>query len=199
MIVSRNGLGTTPPSSSLISTGVSVAGTGLAAAASAGLLTSIGITAAMVPFIGPIVGGVVLAIAALGIGNGCGPTCTASTNVVNTIEPYMKQNLAAAQSQATANGGCLTSAEVTALTGTFNSLWNYVTQNCGQVGGVGGKQCIADRQRGGKLDWFNWYLDPINAYPVCQSSSVSESIASINPLYLAGAAGLVLLFVLGNN
>lgn len=196
MIV-QNGLGSNVPNSSIISSGVSVTGGSLAAAASMGLLTSIGITASMVPFIGPIVGGIALAVVALGIGNGCGPTCTASTAVVNTIEPYMKQNVAAAQAQASANGGCLTSEEVTALTGTFNSLWQYVTDNCSKVGGAGGKQCIEDRQRGGKWDWFSYYLDPILAFPVCAPISASSLMDSLTSNLTGSGTNWFLLGGLG--
>lgn len=192
MVVNR-GLGSNVPNSSLISSAVAtVGGTGAALATTVGgtaLLASIGIGASFIPLIGPIVGGIALAISALGIGNGCGPTCTASTSIVNDIEPYMKQNVQAAADQAQANGGCLTSAEVQVLIKNFNDLWNYVTSNCQKVGGVGGSQCISDRQRGGKWDWFSYYLDPINAYPVCSGVSGESLVSGSFPWLLV--AGIV--------
>lgn len=195
----RTGLGVLPPTSSLISSGL-VTGTGIAA--SAGLLTAIGLSAQAVPIVGNIVGGIALAIGALGIGNGCGASCTASTAVVNQIEPYMQQNIAAAQQQASANGGCLTSAEIATLTDNFNQLWNYVVQNCQKVGGAGGSQCVADRQRGGKWDWFNYYLDPINSYPVCSASAgfvSSIGLGSMSPLVIGGIALIGLLIFGGGD
>lgn len=203
MIVHR-GLGAANmPSSALISSGIATAGSAVAAAASSGALLAIGIGAQAVPIIGTIVGGIALAVAALGIGNGCGQTCTATTAVVNQVEPYMKQNVQAANDQAAANGGCLTSAEVQTLVANFNQLWNYVQQNCSQVGGPGGKQCIADRQRGGKWDWFSYYLDPINAFPVCSASSAS-SVASVLgggslSLPLIAGLGALALFMFGGD
>lgn len=193
------GLGVLPPPSSLIASGLTV---GTSVAASAGLLTAIGIGAQAVPIVGSIVGGIALVIGALGIGNGCGASCTASTAVVNEIEPYLQQNLQAAQQQAAANEGCLTSAEVSTLQANFNQLWNYVTQNCQKVGGPGGSQCVADRQRGGKWDWFKLYLDPINSYPVCSISSSAglvSSFSSLSPLMLGGIALIGLLLFGGGD
>ncbi len=205
MIVNRDGLGTTMPTSSLISSAVGVAGGTVAAVASTGALLAIGIGAQAVPIIGTIVGGIALAVAALGIGNGCGETCTASTAVVNKIEPYLKQNVQAAGDQASANGGCLTSAEQQTLVANFNQLWQYVVDNCNQVGGPGGKQCVADRIRGGKWDWFVYYLDPIMAIPVCPPPSVVQSAATslanatgLKPSWIMyGGIGLLALLLLG--
>jgi hypothetical protein len=184
MLVRMQGLGAS--TSSQITSGVQIAGAGTAVAASSGALAAIGITSAAIPIIGPIVSGVALLISALGVGNGCGSTCTNATQVVNTIEPYMQQNLAAAQQQATANGGCLTSTEVTTLTNNFNSLWQQVLSGCGAIAAPGGTQCISDRQQGGKYDWFSYYLDPIQAIPVCESAtspaptSVGSSVESVS-------------------
>lgn len=206
MIVQK-GLGTVPPASSLISTGLTT-GTAVATAtgATASLLAAIGIGAQFVPIVGTIVGGIALVIGALGLGNGCGATCTASTTVVNDIEPYMKQNLAAAQAQAQANGGCLTSAEVSTLEGNWNTLWQYVVSNCQKVGGVGGNQCISDRSPGGKYDWTSYYLTPIQQIPVCSATSagaiegdVSSVASDLNiPVswLMIGGLGLAALLVL---
>src|ERR1019366_4503203 len=118
-------------------------------------------------------------IGAFGIGNGCGSTCTLSTQVVNQVEPLMKQNLVAAQQQAAANSGCLTLAEAQQLEANFNALWQQVVTGCNQVGGAGGSQCISDRQPGGKYDWTSYYLTPIQQLPICaQSVGLDGEVAS---------------------
>jgi hypothetical protein len=140
-----------------------------------------GIVAVAVPIIGPIIGAGIAAVSAMiqafGIGNGCGSTCSATTQVVNQIIPMMQTNLAAANAQAQANGGCLYPAEQQAAAGNFTGLWNTIVQQCTQIGGTGGKSCIADRQRGGKYDCFSQLLDPINAIPVCQPAATTAPAA----------------------
>lgn len=165
------GLGTLTTSQE-INSGLTTAGAGAAAAASAGLLSVIGITAAAVPFIGPIVAGVTLLISALGIGNGCGGTCTEATQVVNQAETLLQQNLAAAQ-QTVEQYGCLTASEFSQLVQNFNTIWGQVEQQCGAIPAPGGTQCISDRQPGGKLDWTGYYLTPIRSMPVCADAAVA--------------------------
>lgn len=201
------GAGTVPPTASLISTGL-LAGSTISAATggTAAALAAFGIGAQAVPLVGTIIGGIALAVVALGIGNGCGQTCVASTTVVNNVEPVLQQNLQAAQQQAQINGGCLTSAELTVCQGVFSQVWSYVVANCTQVGGPGGSNCINDRQRGGKWDWYAMYLDPINVIPVCSNpvstattdiSSLVSSVSSgsISPVYLAAGAFLLAYFL----
>lgn len=194
----RDGLGNVPPASSLIASGLTTS-TGILSATgvTGSLLAAIGVGAQAVPIVGTIVGAIALTIGALGIGNGCGETCTASTTVVNQIEPYMQQNLAAAQAQAAQNGGCLTSDEVSTLEANFNQLWQYVVQNCQKVGGPGGSQCVADRQPGGKYDWTAYYLTPIQQIPVCSSASasgVASSLGISSSVILYGALAAIALF-----
>lgn len=187
-----NGLGAVAnQTTSEINTGVTVAGAAVAATlstvAGSAALAAIGLTSLAIPFIGPVVAGITLLISALGVGGGCGQTCTASTQIVNQVEPYCKQNLVAAQQQAAQNGGCLTAAEITALTGNYDLLWNEVLSACGKVPAPGGTQCISDRQRGGKYDWASYYRDPITAFPVCPDQTSAELISS------AAASGSTLL------
>jgi hypothetical protein len=180
-MIIRQGLGSSPPNSALISTGITAAGTVSAATgATASVLAAVGIGAQAVPIVGTIIGGIALLVGALGIGNGCGASCTNSTAIVNKIEPFLQLNLAAAQAQAQANGGCLTSAEQAACVSYFQQGWAEVVQGCGQVGGPGGKQCVQDRQAGGKIDWVRLYLTPIQALPVCAvtPASVTSDVSS---------------------
>lgn len=167
-----------------IGTGVSVAGSAASAA---------------VPVIGAVVAGVTLLISAFGVGKGCGASCTLSTQVVEQIIPVMQKNLAAAQTQLQANGGCLTSDEQATCLSNFDQLWQAMVNGCNQVGGAGGSQCIADRQRGGKYDCFRDLRDPISAMAVCDSSSAAGIAADLTsnnglPLLALGliAAGLLL-------
>jgi hypothetical protein len=153
-----------------------------------GIYTGIESGAMLVPVVGPFVAAAAAIAGAFGLGKGCGATCTESTQVVNQIEPILKQNLAAAQQQATANGGCLTAAEQTVLIQNFQSLWQEVLTGCGQIPAPGGTQCIADRQPGGKFDWTAAYLTPIQNMPVCPAAAIAPtgpSTAASSPADLA--------------
>jgi hypothetical protein len=135
-----------------------------------GIYTGIESGAMLIPVVGPFVAAAAAVANAFGLGKGCGVTCTQATQIVNQIEPVMRQNVAAAQQQATANGGCLLPAEVAVLTQNFQTLWQQVLSGCGQLPAPGGTQCIADRQPGGKYDWTAYYLTPIQQIPVCPTA-----------------------------
>ena len=192
MVASLHGLGTAQDTT-LINQGVTVAG----AAAGAGLAIA-GATAA-IPFVGPIIAGVTLLVSALHIGQGCGATCTESTQVVNQAEPLLKQNLAAAQ-QTVAQQGCLTEDELQTLTNNFNTIWSQVKQQCGQIPAPGGTQCISDRQPGGKYDWTSYYLTPIQQMPVCPGTTSGGVPVTSNAATTASnptGSGIGLLLPLG--
>lgn len=209
-MIQQTGLGFSADAktTSLISSGVATAGaTGAAIAGTAGMtaaLAAIGVGAWAVPLVGPIIGLVALGISAL-LSDPNGPLKVATTHIVDAIKPYLEQNLAAAQQQASANGGCLTSGEQAAAIGVFNTLWQKVVDNCSNPQyGDPGKVCISDRQRGGKWDWFSYYYDPIMSIPVCPDpvssatkvvSNAVASLSSVNPLYLAGGAALLAWFL----
>jgi hypothetical protein len=173
MNASLRGLGTAADTT-FINQGVTVAGGATAAAlstaAGASALATIGITSAAIPFIGPAVAAVTLLVSALHIGQGCGASCTESTQVVNQAAPLLQQNLDAAKT-AVAQQGCLTEDELQVLTNNFNTIWAQVKQQCGQIPAPGGTQCISDRQPGGKYDWASYYLTPIQQMPICPGTS----------------------------
>jgi hypothetical protein len=146
-----------------------------------GIYTGIESGAMLVPVVGPFVAAAAAVANAFGLGKGCGVTCTQSTQIVNQIEPILKQNLAAAQQQLTANGGCLMPSEVAVLVQNFQTLWSQVLQGCGQIPAPGGTQCIADRQPGGKFDWTAAYLAPIQQMPVCPATPPAASSPGIQP------------------
>jgi hypothetical protein len=183
-----------------INTGVTTAGALVGSAAAGGLLTTVGIAASAVPLIGAAVLAATTLIQAFHIGQGCGSSCTQSTQVVNQVIPLMQQNLAAAQAQLEENGGCLTPDEQAALVGNFDKLWNAIVQGCTQVGGPGGANCISDRQRGGKYDCFVTLRDPISAMQVCYPVAAEDTSttggavdSAVDDLAGATVAGIPLL------
>ncbi len=189
-----------------IDTGVTTAGAIAGAAAQGGLLTAIGIGASAVPVIGLAVLGATVLINAFHIGQGCGSTCTLSTQVVERIIPVMQQNLQAAKDQASQQYGCLTNEQKASLLSNFDQLWNAIVQGCTQVGGAGGSACISDRQRGGKYDCFKDLRDPISAIPLCVNGGTSSGVSSGTllssdvagvPMPLLLAAGLAAFALLG--
>jgi hypothetical protein len=123
-----------------------------------------------------------------------------TTDIVNQVEPYMKQNVAAWQ----ASGK--TKSEQQAALANFNYLWQQVLNGCQGKYGSAGVNCIADRQRGGKWDWFSYYYDPIandpNVVndPVSAVSSVTDSVAqTVSNIFSGGgsSSNLVPLMIAG--
>lgn len=115
--------------------------------------------AAWVPFVGPIVAGVTLA---LGLWlNRKGPRQkVATTHIVDDLEPLLKQNL-----QGYMEGPRTKTSQAQALKN-FDDAWSFLTgaDGCGtEALGAPGRACIADRSPGGKWDWYSYYRDPIAA------------------------------------
>lgn len=157
------------------------------------------------PFAGPAaplvaaVGGIIAAASAIAgalhIGEGCGPTCVQATQIVNQAEPVLKQNVAMFQAG--------TIDKQTALNN-FNQVWMAVQQSCGAVPGAAGINCVGDRQRGGKWDWFSYYYDPIaNAPDTVTTYNPIMQVAQTNvsgfPLWMVGGAVLLFAVVAGGN
>src|SRR5574337_2149527 len=82
-----------------------------------------------------------------------------TSNIVNQVEPYLQANLQ--QWKNLPPDQKTTSAQQQALA-TFDYWWGQVVANCesGKYGSAG-TNCVTDRQRGGKFDWFAAYRDPI--------------------------------------
>ena len=133
--------------------------------------------------------GVAKVLGALGIGAGCGVTCTQATAIVNDAEPAFLANLQQYED------GQITQAQAQA---TYNNLWQAMTVACAAIPGSAGQDCISDRQQG-SCHWnatgtpptpyspqdgecWNWYLayyvpltyPPINA-PVAASSTTATT------------------------
>jgi len=168
-----------------------------------------------VPVIGGAVAGVALAITAWF--NRKGPKQRiATTEIVNELEPYLRQNLAAYQS-----GPHTVSSQAQALAN-FDAVWQTLEDACRQEQyGDPGVRCIEDRRAGacqwkdssGKCwNWFSGYRDPIANDSAVRPDPTFESEtgklvdtltggdfetggSGLNLLLLGGAA-LALVFVM---
>lgn len=69
-------------------------------------------------------------------------------------------------------------------------LWNKLVQLCsdGSLGNAG-QNCIKDRQRGGKWDWFAMHLDPIMNTPLSDSGTVAGAVTGM----FGSSTGLLML------
>jgi hypothetical protein len=102
---------------------------------------------------------------------------TATTQIVNGLEPLLRANVAAFQS------GPQTQCNQQISLAAFDQSWQWLTSNAGCGNGAygsAGNACISDRQRGGKWDWFSYYRDPIATAAVqpntaCPGTTVSGS------------------------
>lgn len=111
----------------------------------------------------------------------------ATTQIVNQLEPYLQQNVAAYMAAPTV-------ANQQAALANFNQAWAGLVQACGQSQyGQPGQNCIADRNRGGKFDWWALYYDPIaNNVPTDAGQNVAIAGMTLPvPLLIGGALFLV--------
>lgn len=106
----------------------------------------------------------------------------ATSDHANQVEAHMVENLKAWNS--------LTQSELTGVNkavalDTFDRLWDGLVEFCGQVSmGNPGHACIADRQRGGKWDWFRLYRDPIEQTPTVDGTynPISNTVEPTGPM-----------------
>jgi len=222
-VLPQSGLGSTT-STAISAGGIAIEGGTVAAAAGAFGVTAAVVASAAIPFIGPAIAGLTLLFSSLFKPN---LKKIATTNIVNQVEPGLKQLVAswkalpAAQKTAAAQQQYLQA---------FLQAWADVVNSCcgscsaapasgegvaaaccttSQQYGSAGVNCVADRQRGGKWDWWSYYYDPIANDPaVIQNSSVSlasgaaavvgsdaVSFVEHNPMLAIAGAGLLLLAV----
>jgi hypothetical protein len=110
---------------------------------------------------------------------GPNPNNTYATEIVNQVEAdVMQPNLHGWQALPPDEK---TSNNQAAFEQNFYNGWNYVLQSCNnpQLGSAG-INCIGDRQRGGKFDWFASYLDPIANDPQVAINTAAALAASTN-------------------
>lgn len=158
------------------------------------------LTGPAAPFLA--IGGAILDIAgAITSLFGPNPNNTIASGYVNQIEAdIMKPNLA--KWQALDPSQKFYSIQQVALAN-FMDGWNQVLRLCQNPAlGSAGVNCIADRQRGGKWDWWAYYYTPIAQDPQVipdpvatvggsvsgavdsAVSSVSQSLGGISPLWI---------------
>lgn len=170
--------------------------------AQAGLMT-------VAPFTGPAAPFVLTAASLIGpiasMFKGCGVTCTQATTIANNAEAAAESLLQRWNSEPVKYRSIQQ-----AYLAAQQDVWNYISGSCQKIGGQGGQQCIADRQRGGKYDFFIHYVDPVANEtdivpdPVVPGvegvlSSVTGLFSSLPiPLILGGAGILLLLMVSGS-
>lgn len=102
---------------------------------------------------------------------------TATTQIVNGLEPKLRANLAAFQ--AAPQTQCNQQVALEA----FDVAWNWLisSSGCGNGAyGSAGNRCVSDRSRGGQWDWASYYRDPIATASVtpgtaCPGTTVSGS------------------------
>jgi len=167
--------------------------------AQAGLMT-------IAPFTGPAAPFVLAAASLIGpIASqfkGCGETCKQATTIANNAEAAAESLL----QKWNATPVKYTSIQK-AYVAAQQDVWNYISGSCSKIGGQGGQQCIADRQRGGKFDFFIHYVDPVanetDIVPDPVEPGVFSSFFSGGklpmPLILGGAGLLVLLLSTGGD
>jgi hypothetical protein len=95
----------------------------------------------------------------------------ATTQIVNTVEPHLKDNLAGYLS------GPRTRTSQAQAIENFKAAWQYVVDHCGiPEMGDPGQACIHDRQAGGKWPWTTYYLDPIVNDPQVKDDPVIDTV-----------------------
>jgi len=128
--------------------------------------------AAAVPIIGAGVAAVGLALSFI-FNRKRGRQKVAATQLVDELEPNLKQNV-----DAYLAGPRTASSQAQALNN-FDSAWAWLSSAdaCGNAElGTPGKNCISERARGGRWDWFSLYRDPIANDPDVRPDSVATTL-----------------------
>lgn len=162
---------------------------------------------AAAPFTGPAAPFVLTAASLIGpiasMFKGCGSTCTQATTIANNAEAAAEALLQQYNAQPVKYRSIQQ-----AYLAAQSDVWKYISGSCAKIGGQGGSQCIADRQRGGKYDFFIHYVDPIaNATNIVEDPVAPNAITSLfssggglpMPLILGGAGVLALLLLPGGS
>jgi hypothetical protein len=106
-----------------------------------GVLASAAVTGPAAPFVAAAGGALELAGAVARLFQGCGPTCTETTTIVNQVEPYLQAN----NQQYFTNPNRTTADQANALA-QASAIFQTVQSNCGNPAlGAAGQKCISDR------------------------------------------------------
>lgn len=114
-------------------------GTKIEASIGTALLTAAALTPPPANVILAAAGAIAEALAAFGVGAGCGDTCTKATAIVNQAEPAFLANVQQYEAG-------LISAEQAQQT--YINLWTAVQVACRAIPGSAGQNCVSDRQAG---------------------------------------------------
>jgi hypothetical protein len=135
---------------------------------------------------------------------GCGVTCQQTTDIANQVATAAGQITQVYWAQPVRT----VSMQQAAIQG-LQQLYGYLIQNCNAIGGQGGRQCVQDRQPGGRWDFQAQQIAPIIndtavvPDPVPQAADVLTSLGLpttlggfslsdwLLPAALLGAAALV--------
>lgn len=153
-------------------------GMGFAPLATAGIQA--GISIAQTLLIGPITHLI----------SGCGPSCVVTSQWANQAEALLKKNLQAYLALPSPR----TQSVQAAFLQNFDAIWNHLAQQCGQVSGPAGQNCIADRQEGackwkdaGQCwNWFVGYRDPIANDATVPDALPTPMSGSFDPFFGGG-------------
>lgn len=185
------GLGAAPATSTVIEKSVG-----------SGLLSAAAFAGPAAPFLA-IAGGIADLLAQFNVGAGCGQPCLLTTQYANQAEALLQQNIATYFCPP--NGDCSNfvldtprsqTAQAAAMAN-FNTIWNELESECGQVGGSVGESCISERAAGGCQwkqpagsvppwgtpaegecwNWNNGYLAPIQNDPYAVPDAASSTVA----------------------
>lgn len=172
---------------------------GAGIAAGAGIAEAVYVMAAADPE--PLTKAALFAIAALAgpvamLFRGCGVTCVEATQIVNEVEPYLKQSR-----DAFLTGPHTLSTQQAALA-LFDDTWQKVLTACGNPSlGAAGRRCISERQRGGSApwcptqtgcDWFALYRDPI-----ANTTVIDDTASALSLLSAPGPSGFPMGLLIG--
>ena len=120
---------------------------------------------------------------------------TATTQIVNGLEPLLRANVAAFQA------GPQTQCSQQVALAAFDQAWQWLTSpsGCGSGSfGSAGNRCISDRSDGGRWPWHVYYRDPIAAATVVPNSACPGTTVSGSGLTTDVTNDLVSLLPGGN-
>jgi len=153
--------------------------------------------AVAVPLIGAAIAGVALGVEAL-LNSGCGQSCVLTSDDANKAQQLAQQNLDAYMALPVPRS----QSNQTAALQNATNIYNWLIQACQNIGGQGGKQCVADRVPGGKYAFAPSFIDPIqndpNVVPDSQATASSAASTATSPSILLwlgiAAAGVFLVW-----
>ena len=95
-----------------------------------------------------------------------------TTHFVNSAEPLLVVNRDTFLTSPSAEAQVLALAE-------FDQTWRELTDLCGASStGAAGVNCLRDRNRGGRWDWFSYYRDPIANWNPSEAAAAAAAAST---------------------